>query len=198
MPADEDGIILGGEIMTLIAERIYAPEDFLSNPNLAGYELVNGQLTERPTSKSSSRVGGQIQFLLQMEADKTGNARIYPSNMCYHCFPDSPATLRFADVSLILTLRDREVGDDADSLPIPADLVVEVLSPNDKIKAIDDKGKEYLKAGFGLVWVVNPTWRHVHIYRPDGSVQLLSEHEEITGEAALPSFRCKVSEFFAV
>lgn len=64
--------------------------------------------------------------------------------------------------------------------------------------AIDDKVDEYLGAKFGLVWVVNPRRRHVHIYRPDGSVQLWSERDEITGEAALPSFRCKVAEFFDV
>jgi Uma2 family endonuclease len=83
-------------------------------------------------------------------------------------------------------------------MPIPADLAVEVLSPNDRFKDVADKVKEYLKAGFGLVWVVNPYWRHVHVYRPDGSVQLVNEHEEISGESALPSFRCKVAEFFDV
>ncbi|MDB5302783.1 MAG: hypothetical protein JWM97_332 [Phycisphaerales bacterium] len=73
-----------------------------------------------------------------------------------------------------------------------------MLSLDDRIKEIDEKVEQYLKAGFGAVWVVNPHWRHVHIYRPDGSVQLLSEREEITGEIALPGFRCKVAEFFDV
>jgi Uma2 family endonuclease len=83
-------------------------------------------------------------------------------------------------------------------MPIPADLVVEVLSPNDRIKNVDDKVDDYLKAGFSIVWVVNPHWRDVHIYRRDGSVQLLSERDEISGEGALPGFRCKVGAFFDV
>jgi Uma2 family endonuclease len=36
-------------------------------------------------------------------------------------------------------------------MPIPADLVVEVHSPNDVIKNVDEKIDDYLKAGFGIV-----------------------------------------------
>ena len=49
-----------------------------------------------------------------------------------------------------------------------------------------------------MVWVVNVHWRHVTIYRRDRSVHLLAERDEITGEPALPGFRCKVGEFFDV
>jgi Uma2 family endonuclease len=106
--------------------------------------------------------------------------------------------LRFPDVSVLRASRRGEFGINPAFIPIPADLVVEVLSPNDRIKDVDDKVKDFLKAGFSLVWVVNPDWRNVHIYRRDGSIQLLSEQDEITGEGALPSFRCKVAEFFDV
>lgn len=36
----------------------------------------------------------------------------------------------------------------------------------------------------------------VTIYRADGSVAYLHESDEITGEAALPSFRCRVADLF--
>ena len=184
--------------MTPTVEKPYTPVDLLNDPNLAGYELVDGELRERPMSERSSVIGGEIFRLLGNEARKTREATAYPSDLGYQCFPDSPSTVRFADASLVRASRRGEIGDDPGYMPIPADLVVEVLSPNDVIKNIDDKVEAYLKAGFGIVWVVNPHWRHVHIYRPDGSVQLLSEREEITGESALPSFRCKVAEFFDV
>jgi Uma2 family endonuclease len=184
--------------MTLIEEKIYTPQDLLSDPSLAGLELVNGHLRERPVSKQSSLVAGRIFFLLEHEARKTREAKVYPNDLGYQCFPDSSSTVRFPDVSVVRASRDAEIGGDPGYMPIPADLAVEVLSPNDRIRDIDEKVGEYLKAGFGLVWVVNPHWRHVHIYRPDGSVQLLSEREEITGEKALPSFRCRVGEFFDV
>jgi Uma2 family endonuclease len=184
--------------MTLIAERIYTVEEFEKDHNLSGYELVDGHLRERLMSERSSLVAGEIFALLRNEAKKTREALVYPSDLGYQCFPDSNINLRFPDVSLVRAARRKEIGDDPGYMTIPADLAVEVLSPNDVVKAVGDKVKEYLKAGFGAVWVVDPDWRHVHIYRQDGSVQLFTEQEEIAGEAALPSFRCKVAEFFDV
>lgn len=187
-----------GALMTLLEEKTYTTQDFLDDPGLAGYELVDGHLRERPVSKRSSAVGGKIFWLLLSQALKTREASVYPSDLGYACFPDSATRLRFADVSLIRSSRNAEAGDDPGFMPIPADLVVEVLSPNDVIKNVDEKIDDYLKAGFGIVWVVSVHWRTVTIYRGDGSIQLISEHGEITGESALPSFRCKVGEFFDV
>ncbi|HET6249732.1 MAG TPA: Uma2 family endonuclease [Tepidisphaeraceae bacterium] len=183
--------------MTLAVEKLYTPQDLLDDPKLAGYELVKGHLVERPVSKKSSGVGAEILRLLGTEAKRTREASVYLSDLGYQCFPDSDE-VRFPDVSLVRTERESKIEGDPGYMPIPADLAVEVLSPNDRINAIDEKVDEYLEAGFGLVWVVNPHRRHVQIYRPDGSVQLLSEHEEITGEKALPSFKCKVAAFFDV
>ena len=184
--------------MTLVAEKTYTPEELLGNPALAGHELVDGHLRERPVSERSSLIGAKIGRLLGNKGCKNREALVYASDLGYQCFPESPGSVRFPDVSLVRALRRNEIGDDPGYMPIPADLAVEVLSPNDRIRDIDEKVEDYLKAGFGLVLVVNPHWRHVHVYRPDGSVQLLNEREEITGEAALPRFRCKVAEFFDV
>src|SRR5665213_1372063 len=170
-------IMRAGAIMTLIAEKTYTPTDLLNDPDLAGQELVNGELRERPVSKKSSKVGARIVTLLSNEADKTD-------------------TVRFPDVSLLSADRDAEAGVDPGFMPIPPDLAVEVLSPNDRVSDIYQKVTEYLKAGVKLVWLVNPYWRHVHIYRADGSVQLLTEPDEITGESVLPGFGCKVGAFF--
>ena len=80
---------------------------------------------------------------------------------------------------------------------IPADLAVEVVSPSDNANGVIDKVEDYLSNGFPLVWVIYPTTRSVAIFRAGGGTAYLHENDEITGEAALPSFRCKVGEFFA-
>ena len=101
--------------------------------------------------------------------------------------------MRRADVSLIRTSRLEGLGDPG-QMPIPADLVVEVLSPNDLAYDVDRKIELYLANGFALVWVVNPEVKTVSVHRADGSVSWLREHEEITGESALPGFRRMVWE----
>jgi hypothetical protein len=79
--------------MTLTADRIYTPEELLGEPALEGHELVDGHVRERPASKRSSRVAGEILRLLGNEATKTGEAVVYPNDLGYHCFPDSPSRL---------------------------------------------------------------------------------------------------------
>jgi Uma2 family endonuclease len=185
--------------MTLLAAapltKKYTVEDLLHFEDQTGFELVNGELRERTVSKESSRVAATFVQFLGVEARRTGEAEVYGSDLGYQCFPpESNIDFRKADASVIRRERLALVKDDPGYMPIPADLAVEVLSPNDLIRNVNDKVEEYLTAGFGIVWVVDPVKKHVMIHRRDGSVAKVHENEEISGETALPGFRCKVAE----
>ena len=188
--------------MTRVAEQTnavkdYSPEEFLSLPDSEGYELVDGHLVERNVSELSSCVGARIIYLLQVENEKAREARVYGADLSYKCFADRPKNYRRADVSLIRKSRIEGL-DNPGMMPIPADLVVEVLSPGDHVYDVNNKVERYLANGFGLVWVVDPEVKIVYVHRADGSVTKLHENQPITGEAALPSFRCEVREFFQI
>lgn len=60
----------------------------------------------------------------------------------------------------------------------------------------DQRVEEYLQAGVQLVWVINPQSRTVLVYRANGSIIGLREHDEISGENVLPGFRCRVGQLF--
>jgi Uma2 family endonuclease len=164
-------------------------------PDSKGFELVGGQLREKTSSRNSSRVGVAIARWLANEAARTSEAEVYSANLGYNCFPpDTQKEIRLADVSLIRRERLAAIKGDPAYMPIPADLVVEVLSPNDLIREVNDKVEEYLAAGFGIVWIVDPVKKHVMVHRRDGSVSKVHENEEITGVTALRGFRCRVAE----
>ena len=181
--------------MTLTVDRTYTLDEFLLLPDSVGYELVDGHLVERNVSENSSRIGARILVLLGWEALNTGEACVYGADLTYTCFGDQAPNGRRADVSLVRKSR-LEGLDDPRTMPIPADLVVEVLSPNDHIYDVNKKVELYLASRFGLVWVVDPEVRIVYVHRADGSVTKLRENDEITGEAALPAFCRKVAELF--
>jgi Uma2 family endonuclease len=46
------------------------------------------------------------------------------------------------------------------------------------------------------VWVVNPPWRNVTVYRSPTDIQTLTENDELTGGDAVPGFRCRVGDIF--
>jgi Uma2 family endonuclease len=181
--------------MTVLADKRLTPEEFLDLPDSVAYELVAGHLVERNVSEFSSLVGGQILAMLWVEARRTSDANVYGSDLSYRCFTNQPASLRRADVSVVRKSKLEGLGE-LRVMPVPADLVVEVLSPNDEPYDINRKTELYLSSGFPLVWIVDPENKIVFVHRADGSVTKLREKDQITGEFALPGFRCEVSEFF--
>jgi Uma2 family endonuclease len=75
-------------------------------------------------------------------------------------------------------------------------LAVEVLSPADRLSAVNRRMSQYLKWGVALVWLVDPEDRTVTIYRPDRPPEVLDADQELTGDGVLPDFSCPVSDFF--
>jgi Uma2 family endonuclease len=181
--------------MTIVADKIYTRDEFLRLPDSVAYELIDGHLVERNVSEISSWVAATILRLLGNAAAETRDAYVYGSDLTYDCLPKESNRMRRPDVSLIRKTR-LEGFSDPGYMSIPADLVVEVLSPNDEVYDVNKKVQAYLAADFGLVWVVDPDSKIVFVHRPDGSLAKLLEMSEIVGETALPSFRCKVAEFF--
>ena len=176
---------------------VITPEDLLRMPDAVGYELVDGKLVERHVSMESSRVALRIGRILGNEAERTGECVVYPTDLGYQCFPDDPDRIRKPDVSAIRKERLSELGGDRGYCPMPADLAVEVVSPNDLYQDVFNKVQEYLGAGFGVVWVVLPAPKVVTVYRRGGTIALLHENQTITAEPALREFRGQVADFFA-
>ena len=78
---------------------------------------------------------------------------------------------------------------------VPA-LIVEILSPTDKVEEIDEMIAAYQRAGVPLVWVVDPRDRTVTIYRLGKKPTFVNEDQELDGGDVLPGFRVPVARLF--
>jgi Uma2 family endonuclease len=176
--------------------KTYTPEDLLAMPDGDQYELVDGNLVERNMGAQSSLIGGEIDYRIRIFNEEHRLGWAWPADCSYQCFPDRPSLVRKPDVSFLRfgRLPDEQIPEG--HLRIPPDLAVEVLSPNDLDYETDQKIEQYLAAGVQLVWVVNPESRTILIYRADGTIHGLRERDELSGEAVLPGFRCRVGEIF--
>ena len=76
------------------------------------------------------------------------------------------------------------------------DLVVEVLSPSDRMVQIPRKLDHYFEHGTRLVWLVNWKTEQVHIYTLDSIEALTRPHELLLGGVVLPGFKCRLSRIF--
>lgn len=59
--------------------------------------------------------------------------------------------------------------DELDTPPLPPDIAVEILSPDDRSADVDHKRLAYLAAGTGLILIVDPEARTLDAYGPAGS-----------------------------
>ena len=72
--------------------------------------------------------------------------------------------------------------------PICPDFVIELRSPSDRLKPLQDKMREYIDCGLKLGWLINPQDKNVEIYRPQKSVEILTLPITLSGENVLPEF----------
>ena len=107
-----------------------------------------------------------------------------------------PDTSVAADIAYISAVTARASPDDQpiDGAPV---LAVEILSPYDKYDDIAEKVETYVKCGVKLVWVVDPRFRTITVFRPDAEAQLHNVTQEISGEPHLPGFRVPLAQIFA-
>jgi Uma2 family endonuclease len=108
--------------------------------------------------------------------------------------PDTGVGIDLAYLSPELSAATPEDAVYVDGVPV---LAVEVLSPSEKLEDILDKVREYLSAGVAQVWLVEPEFRTVTVYRAGAEPQLFNAHAELSGEPELPGFRVKVADIFS-
>ena len=181
------------------AERLYTPADLLALPDEGkGYELVDGRLVEKNTGGLASFVTARVAYLLITFGQNAGLGWVFDAEGSYQCFPKQPRKVRKPDVSFIRRGRLPDERIPSGHILISPDLAVEVVSPNDTVYEVDAKVLEYLSAGVGLVWVVNPEARTVQLHHADGRVERVGEQDELTAPTMLPEFRCRVGDLFSL
>ena len=177
----------------------YTPDDLLRMPDNSTMELVNGQILDKNASTESSEIELLVGFRFQAFLVDHPVARAYSSSLGYQCFDDDPTKIRKPDASVIRKDRLEKLSDpNPGYMPLVPDLAVEVISPNDVVYEVDAKVKEYLDAGFPLIWVVDPMAKTVTVHPLHARPTLYSADDELTAENAMPGFRCKVSDLFPV
>ena len=73
-------------------------------------------------------------------------------------------------------------------VPLCPDFAVELLSETDSISDIVVKMQEYLNNGLRLGWLIDPKTETARVFRADGSVDVKSFADTLSGEDVLPGF----------
>ena len=107
-----------------------------------------------------------------------------------------PDTVRGADVSFYSYARVPKGPLPNHYLDVPPELVVEVLSPDDRWTKVLAKVAEYLQVGVLMVVVLDGERKSAHVYEADAPNRTLSSDEEFSFPDFLGNFRVLVRRFF--
>jgi Uma2 family endonuclease len=155
-------------------------------------ELVRGVLIVRePAGYNHGRVTMNLTLRLGSHVEGAGSGQLVAAETGF-TLSRAPDTVRAPDIAFVR--RERLPDPVAKGFPeLAPDLVVEVLSPDDRPGETLAKVGDWLEAGARLVWVIDPERRRARIYRKDGSEVSIAEDEVLSGEDVLPGFTCRLA-----
>ena len=108
----------------------------------------------------------------------------------------NPDTMVGIDVAYISAEMAQSISADKPFVEGPPVLAVEIFSPSDQQQDIADKIEAYLAADVKLVWIVEPVFRTITIYRPDAAPEMVNSTQQLTAELHLPGFAVSVADVF--
>ena len=158
-------------------------------------ELRESTMTKRNASHSECVATITGLFFIWVRSQPLPRPRIY-SGEAYFRIRQNPDTNVGIDVALATpeqVARRRKKDTFVEGPPL---IAVEVLSPYDKQREINETIEEYLDCGIAAVWIVEPYGETVAIYRPGRDPELLNRSNVIENQPELPGFHCPVAELF--
>jgi Uma2 family endonuclease len=177
-------------------EILMTGEELFRRPDLNPCELVNGRVVPTmPTGDEHGDVELELGARLRFYGKESKRGRAVSGEVGIYIRRD-PDTVRAADIVFIS--RERDVRPRAEGyLEIAPELVVEILSPDDRMSRIREKLHDYFSAGVLVVWLVDPALRRVLIYRSPTDMAVLDEGQVLADEDLLLGFSVSVADLFS-
>jgi Uma2 family endonuclease len=148
-----------------------------------------------PTGLGTGDRNAEITRQLANWARQDGRGRVYDSSTAF-TLPNG--AVRSPDASWLLKERLAQFSEhqrERFTLVCP-DFVLELWSPSDRLRDVQDKMAEYMANGAQLGWLLYPPERCVWVYRQGAPVERLDQPELVSGEPVLPGFTLDLREIW--
>ena len=189
--------------MTLLQTKVGMPlDEFMEAVEAQPFELINGERRIKlPTIFVHSEVIMFLLRLLDAFLMKQGSGNVYVETT--FIMPDRIDSnwvlgSRIPDIMIFTGNRIAEYKNTVSTyrnhpLALVPDLVIEVVSPTDKVSELDEKIDAYLLDGVRLIWVIDPQRRKATVYAPDmEQPHHLNINGVLDGDDVLPGFTVKL------
>lgn len=165
-------------------------DEFFDHPDCERYELVDGKMKERGMSYESAWISNKVAFAFTSFAEKSGG-QTCGDGAEFRCFGKEGRNIRKPDATYIRPGRMVDIPRSA--CEVVPDILVEVVSPNDRVFDLHEKLKTYRAAAVPVVVVIYPDSRTAEI-RHRESVTTIGEEETITFPDQMPGFELRLAD----
>ena len=181
--------------MTTAKPKLLTADDLLrlDSQGVRG-ELIRGVLHETMPAglrhgKIAIRLGGRMNA--HVEQGDLGHVFGSDSGVLLERNPD---TVREPDLAYVSAERLPLDADVDGYCPVAPDLVVEIKSPSDSDREVDEKATMWLSHGVRIALVINPEAGTIRVRRPDLPAVILTVDDTLDVGEVLPGFSCSVRE----
>lgn len=162
-------------------------------------ELIDGEACSRPMTTRSPKHGnaiGRATYVLTKWLDSVSLSGTVPCGEVRCRLRLDPEVIVGIDVAVWLGPEFRDPPDSPPLYDAPPTLAIEVLSLSDTHEGVSERVRLFLECGVPVVWIADPSFQTITVYRADREPQLFSASQELSGEPELPGFKTIVRNLF--
>jgi len=156
-------------------------------------ELIDGTLVEKAMGFNESRLAVGLMFHLQTYLRKNNIGFLSGADGMFRMGKNG----RMPDIAFVSWRHFPNKEADLKKYPImpfAPDLAVEVVSQSNTAREIEQKQFDYFNAGVKLMWVIDPNTETATVHRLNGTSEVLTKADVLSGEDVLPGLSIPVAE----
>lgn len=169
-----------------LSEFLARPEDDVA------HELIDGVAVPKVApQRFHSKTQKALLFILDSWARERGEVGIEWSVTLTRQGRD------WVPVPDLLYISQQRLPDDLEDgpCPVPPDLTVEIISPDQSFGEMTEKALDYLNAGVLRVWIVDPKSRSITVFMPNDVPQIYRGDRPLT-DTLLPELTLTAQDLF--
>lgn len=183
--------------MSATTQTMTADELFLMKDDGFRYDLVKGELRKMsPAGSEHGAIIVRLTVALGQYVEENDLGEVFAAETGFK-LASNPDTVLGPDVAFVSNEKIPPTGIPVKFWPGAPDLAVEIVSPDNTRREMEEKIEEYLASGVSLVWIVSPKHRTVTVHRASIEPVTLAESDTLDGENVVPGFRCSIARLFA-
>lgn len=176
-------------------EELITGEELFAMGDIGPCELIDGRIVHMsPTGDEHGTIEFNLGSELRTFVRQRNLGRVTGDEVGIY-IRRRPDRIRGADIAFVST--DRQAKPVKGYLEVAPNLVVEIMSPEDRWQDVREKLADYFSIGVERVWIVEPQNRKVLIFSSPTDVEEYGQADILRGEGILSDFAIGVADLFA-